>query len=397
MDLPNNKPSDIMVNEHALTMSLEEFGLSKYEAQAYVTLITKGTISASELAFYSEIPRTKIYPTLLKLEKKKLVIVSQTKPITCTPIAPEDAFDEIIHEQINKVTAMNSLIANLKRASEESRRSRGSEERRYVQLSPNNVLQQLQSMIDGTGSSIRIMADQWGLEFLTECRDKILSALRREVEIKVIIPPTHVGSKPFKRIPAGVEIRALEVTQNCFIFDGTHLLVVDGSNGSGATFSSAGILGENQEKVFAGLWKEAIGTKAMADMTKAEAHEIYKIIKTTSNSGLAYMMNSAQSSKSQDFDMLTFLEQNGIALGSRPIDDVVEMIDAIMQITCSGRVVHEAGSMSVTVESGLNSGHSLPWVAVLNKCLQRQGYETRIVFQNTANDGERTHIKISKN
>ena len=61
-----------MVKEQVLTVSLEEFGLSKYEAQAYVALISKGTISASELAYYSEIPRTKIYPTLLKLENKKL-------------------------------------------------------------------------------------------------------------------------------------------------------------------------------------------------------------------------------------------------------------------------------------------------------------------------------------
>ena len=33
-----------MVNEHALTVSLEEFGLSKYEAQAYVSLIAKGNL-----------------------------------------------------------------------------------------------------------------------------------------------------------------------------------------------------------------------------------------------------------------------------------------------------------------------------------------------------------------
>ena len=51
-----------MVNEHALTVSLEEFGLSNYEARAYVTLVAKGTISASELAYYSELPRTKVYP-----------------------------------------------------------------------------------------------------------------------------------------------------------------------------------------------------------------------------------------------------------------------------------------------------------------------------------------------
>ena len=67
-----------MVNEHSLTVSLEEFGLSKYEAQAYVALIARGTIAASELAYYSEIPRTKIYPTLLKLENSSLALSSST-------------------------------------------------------------------------------------------------------------------------------------------------------------------------------------------------------------------------------------------------------------------------------------------------------------------------------
>ena len=114
-----------MINEHALTVSLEEFGLSQYEAQAYVALTVRGTITASELAFYSEIPRTKTYPTLLKLESKKLVVISKSKPMMCTAIAPEDAFDGIIHEQINKVNAMNALISNLKKTSEESRQIKG--------------------------------------------------------------------------------------------------------------------------------------------------------------------------------------------------------------------------------------------------------------------------------
>jgi len=160
-----------MVNEHALTVSLEEFGLSKYEAQAYVALIAKGTISAGELAYYSEIPRTKIYPTLLKLENKKLAIISKSKPIMCTAIAPEDAFDGIIHEQINKVNAMNTLVSNLKKASEESRKSRGSEEKRYFHISANNVLSQLQTMIEGSKSSMKIMVDQWGLGLLAECKE----------------------------------------------------------------------------------------------------------------------------------------------------------------------------------------------------------------------------------
>ena len=177
-----------MVNEHSLTVSLEEFGLSKYEAQAYVALISKGTISASELAYYSDLPRTKVYPTLLKLENKKLAIISKSKPIMCTAIAPEDAFDSIIHEQINKVNAMNSLVSQLKKASEESRKSRGSEEKRYFQISANNVVSQLQQMVEGAKSSIQIAVDQWGLGLLSECKEQLLSVIRRNLDVKIIVP-----------------------------------------------------------------------------------------------------------------------------------------------------------------------------------------------------------------
>jgi len=385
-----------MVNEHVLTVSLEEFGLSKYEAQAYVSLIAKGTISAGDLAYYSEIPRTKIYPTLLKLENKKLVIISKSKPIMCTAIAPEDAFDGIIHEQINKVNAMNTLISNLKKASEESRKSRGSEEKRYFHLSANNVLSQLQTMIEGSKSSIKIMTDQWGFGLLAECKEQLLSVLRRNLDVKVLVAPSQICSESFRVIPDGVEIRASDITQNCFIFDETELLMVNSNNGKGAIFSSTDILGLNQEKVFSNIWKNAIKTKALGDMTKTEAQEIYKIIKIVNEAGLPYLLNSTMISKKPEADMFKLLEKNGVSLKSKTLDDVIEIIDAIMQITCSGHVNFEANTKNITVESKLNSGHSLPWVSILDGCLQKQGYKTRTVYQNNSNKGEKVHIKITK-
>ena len=386
-----------MVNEHVLTVSLEEFGLSKYEAQAYVSLIAKGTIPASELAYYSEIPRTKIYPTLLKLENKKLVIISKSKPIMCTAIAPEDAFDGIIHEQINKVNAMNSLVSNLKKASEESRKSRGSEEKRYFHLSANNVLPQLQTMIEGSKSSIKIMTDQWGFGLLAECKEQLLSVARRNLDVKILIAPSQICSESYRVIPEGIEIRASDTTQNCFIFDQTELLMISNDNGKGATFSSTEILGFNQEKIFSNIWKNAIKTKALADMTKTEAQEIYKIIKTVNESGLTYLLNSSMISKKSELDMLKLLEKNGIILKTKTLDDIIEITDAIMQITCSGHVNFEANTKNITVESKLNSGHSLPWVSILDGCLQKQGYVTRTIYQSTSNRGEKVHIKISKN
>ena len=386
-----------MVNEHALTVSLEEFGLSKYEAQAYVALIAKGTISAGELAYYSEIPRTKIYPTLLKLENKKLAIISKSKPIMCTAIAPEDAFDGIIHEQINKVNAMNTLVSNLKKASEESRKSRGSEEKRYFHISANNVLSQLQTMIEGSKSSMKIMVDQWGLGLLAECKEQLVSVLRRNLDVKVLVSPTQICSESYRAIPDGVEIRASDITQNCFIFDETELLMVNNENGKGAIFSSTDILGANQEKVFSHIWKNAIKTKALGDMTKIEAQEIYKIIKTINETGLTHILNSTMFSKKPELDLFKLLEKNGVSLKSKSLDDVIEIMDAVLQITCSGHVNFEANTKNITVESKLNSGHSLPWVSILDGCLQKQGYKTRTVFQNNSTKGEKVHIKISKN
>lgn len=386
-----------MVNEQALTVSLEEFGLSKYEAQAYVALISKGTISASELAYYSDLPRTKIYPTLLKLESKKLVIISKSKPIMCTATAPEDAFDSVIHEQINKVNAMNALISNLKKASEESRKSRGSEEKRYVHISANNVLEQLRMMVDGSKSSINIMVDQWGLGLLAECKEQLLSVLRRNLEVKLLLPSTQIGSESYRAIPNEVKIRSSDIIQNCFVFDETEVLMIDDENGKGAIFSSTEVLGTNQNRIFADIWRNSVKTDALADMTKNEAQEVYKIIRIINENGLTYILNSIMVSKKPDLDMLKLLEKNGIHLKNKSLDEIIEIMDAALQIMCSGHVNFDANTKNITIESKLNSGHSLPWAYVLDGCLQKQGFKTRTVYQNNQTKGEKVTIKISKN
>ena len=387
----------IMVNEQALTVSLEEFGLSKYEAQAYVALISKGTISASELAYYSDLPRTKVYPTLLKLESKKLVIISKSKPIMCTAIAPEDAFDSIIHEQINKVNAMNTLISNLKKASEESRKSRGSEEKRYFHISANNVLEQLRTMIEGSKSSINIMVDQWGLGLLVECREQLLSVLRRNLEVKLLLPSSQICSESYRGIPNEVKIRSSDIVQNCFVFDETEVLMIDDENGKGAIFSSTEVLGINQNRIFADIWRNSVKTEALADMTKNEAQEVYKIIRIINENGLTHILNSTLVSKKPDLDMLKLLEKNGINLKNKSLDEIIEIMDVALQIMCSGHVNFDANTKNITIESKLNSGHSLPWTYILDGCLQRQGYKTRIIYQNNQSKGEKITIKISKN
>ena len=384
-----------MGKESNITVSLEEFGLSRYEARVYVALITKGTISASELAYYAEIPRTKVYPVLLKLEKKKLVIISKSKPIMCTALAPEDAFDEIIHEQIDKVNGMNALVTNLKKVSENTKKAQGSEEKRYFHLNANNVLNQLRKMIEGSKKSIQIMVDPWGLNLLAECKEQMLGVLRRDLEVKIITSSSQVGLESFHLIPNGAKIRIGDVVQNCFIFDKTELLIIDSENGKGALFSSTEVLGNNQSSMFMHAWKHALKTESIADMTKNDAQEVIRMIRLIEQDGLSHILNSSFSSKNNDIDWIKMLEKKGINIKSKNLDDVIELMNSAVQITCSGHVNFDANSKNITIESKINSGHSLPWVSVIAGYLHRQGFKTKMIFQNHSQNGEKVLIKIN--
>ncbi len=384
-----------MVKGQDLAVSLEEFGLSQYEAQAYVTLITKGTISASELAYYSDLPRTKVYPTLLKLEKKKIAIISKGKPIMCTAIAPEDAFDEIIQEQINRVNAMNSLTTKLKRLSEDSKKARGSEEKRYFHLAQNYVFKQFQSMIDNSKTSIHAIIDSWGLSLISQCKEELLVALRKNIDIKIVIPSNLVGTEAFHNLPVGIRLKTAEVSQNTIIFDDSEILMINSSNGKGAIFLSTDVLlGTNQVRTFEHAWKNGIRINNLSGMSKPDAQEIIKIVQLINENGLGFVLNSILNSKGKGIDIMVFLEKNGLDLQSKTLDEIISLVDSTLDITCSGQLRYESHGNHFIIESKMNSGHSIPWALLLEGYLNKKGIKTKMIYNDHQHAGEKIHIKV---
>ncbi len=383
-----------MGKEREITVSLEEFGLSQYEARAYVTLITRGTISASEVAYYAELPRTKVYPVLLKLQQKKLAILSKSKPVLCTVIAPEDAFDDIVHEQIDKVEAMNNLVSKMKKISEESRKARGAEEKRYFHLSANYVVNQMRTMIEGAKSSIHITADSWGLSILAECKEEILSVLRRDLEVRLIVPVSVIGSESFRVIPEGVTIRSSEIIQNCFIFDDTELLLIDSTNGKGAVFSATDILGASQTRLFAQLWKDALKIDNLSEMTKSQALEVCKIINVINQNGLGFALHSILNSK-KFVDFAKFLEKSGISLKEKTLEQVLDIVNSTLEMTCAGKVQYDSKTNNIILESKINSGHSLPWAMLIESYLEQKGNHPKMIYHSDSHKGEMIHLKIN--
>ena len=385
-----------MGKEQELTVSLEEFGLSKYEAKAYVTIITRGTISASEVAYYSELPRTKVYPVLLKLQQKKLAILSKSKPVMCTGIAPEDAFDELVHEQINKVEAMNTLVTRLKKISEEGKKTRGAEEKRYFHLHSNYVVNQMHTMIAGSKSSIHIMADSWGLSILAECKEDLLSVLRRNIDVKIIIPTQAVGSESFRTMPDGIKIKTSEISQNCFIFDDTELFLIDNTNGKGAIFSSTEILGGNQTRLFSQIWRNALKIDSLSELNKAQALEVCKIINIINENGLGFALHSIISSKPKFVNFVKFLEKNGVSLKDKPLEYILDIVNSTLEITCSGKLQYDEKMKNIVLESKVNSGHSIQWAMLIESYLEQKGQNPKMIYHTDSHKGETIHLKINQ-
>jgi len=75
--------------------SLEVLGLTGYEAKAYTSLVEKGISDASSLSRLTEIPHSKVYEVLGRLEKRKLVEAQKGRPILFKAIKPSIAVEGI--------------------------------------------------------------------------------------------------------------------------------------------------------------------------------------------------------------------------------------------------------------------------------------------------------------
>lgn len=373
-----------MVINSPLVVSLEELGLSQYEARAYYTMLSKGPLSASDLAYYSDLPRTKVYPTLQKLQKKNLATASGTKPMMCMAIAPENAFDVIIQDQINRVNAMNSLVSSLKTLSEESHKNRGIEEMRYRRLTPANVPHEMGIMIDGARQSIMIMVDGVGTNLVRRCYPRIAAAGKRGVDIRIIVPPEEIDSKKPIVLPPSSHMRMSGGAVNYIMVDSSALLVVD-ATGKGEAFSTFGVMGDAAAATFEGCWGTATDCEPLLEMASSEAGEVYGAIKALGDSMDEVLHGVICGSRP---DMAGILERKGIAVYSKSVSELIELADSALRVSCGGRAVMDVAGGAILAE-GEGGGWQMAWALVFEAYLLSNGYIPRITL-----DGEEARVRF---
>ncbi|MGD1835239.1 MAG: TrmB family transcriptional regulator [Nitrososphaeraceae archaeon] len=248
LDFPkqNNRNNDLISN-------LVEFGLSQYEARAYLTMIGRGSLSASEIAYYSNLPRTKIYLTLKKLEKKGLSIISQQKPLICSAINPKEAFNEILSIQEQRLKNMKMVIDTLHKINEQASYIKSSEEKRYYILDPKSTKDKIIKLIENSRSTIIGMLDLWGFSLLSQCTPSLIKAISKNIKIQLLLS-TNCRSNNLSSLPSDIEIKIGEVFSNIIIIDSNTLINIDSNNGKAALFPSLDNFGFSYVKTFERAW-----------------------------------------------------------------------------------------------------------------------------------------------
>ena len=380
--------------------SLEEFGLSKYEARAYLTMIGKGSLAVSEIAYYANLPRTKVYQTVKKLEKKRLAVISKQKPLICSAIPPEEAFAEIVNLHDRRVKNMRKIVDSLQKINDESQRPKGSEERRYFILDANSTLERIGSLIADSRSSVTATLDPWGLRLLSQCKASIVRALTAGVRLRVILGSQCIGNENVFQLPDGIELRTAEVASNLIIIDSSYLVLIDSSNGKAAFFASTDSFAMLQAKNFEESWSSASEMKYLLDMQPEAAAKAVELIRIVENGLAAKMLEYAISRLDMSAELIEVIDERyGLNISGMSASEIMDLIDSALKISCLGGLKHDRSNNMVSLQSKLDSKQVLPWALVLASYFKSTGNEPRIMQQQQQQQGKSMqlmHLRLSK-
>jgi sugar-specific transcriptional regulator TrmB len=379
--------------------SLEEFGLSKYEARAYLTMIGKGSLAVSEIAYYANLPRTKVYQTVKKLEKKKLAVISKQKPLICSAIPPEEAFAEIVNLHDRRVKNMRKIVDSLQKINDESQRPKGSEERRYFILDANSTLERIGSLIADSRSSVTATLDPWGLRLLSQCKASIVRALTAGVRLRIILGSQCIGNENVFQLPDGIELRTAEVASNLIIIDSSYLVLIDSSNGKAAFFASTDSFAMLQAKNFEEAWSSASEMKYLLDMQPEAAAKAVELIRIVENGLAAKMLEYAVSRLDMSAELVEVIDEKyGLNISGMSANEIMDLIDSALKISCLGGLKHDRSNNMVSLQSKLDSKQVLPWALVLASYFKSTGNEPRIMQQQQqqGKNMQLMHLRLSK-
>jgi sugar-specific transcriptional regulator TrmB len=197
--------------------ALEALGLTEYEAKAYVSLVEKGASNAGDLSEHTEIPHSKIYEVLMRLEKKKLVEVQKSRPLFFKAIRPSIAIQDMetelkgdleqellgkkrnlenkFNNRIREISKAQTVLEELDNFYEKKEEVEPSEEFVWTIRGKSNICNQAKEIILSAQSEVRLMVPS---DDFSELESAIKTACSKGVKVQSVVHELTSSVQKFK-------------------------------------------------------------------------------------------------------------------------------------------------------------------------------------------------------
>jgi sugar-specific transcriptional regulator TrmB len=245
-----------------LQKALEAIGLTEYESKAYISLIQKGTSNAGNLSKLTEIPHSKIYEVLIRLEKKKLIEVQKGRPLFFKAKKPSIAIGEveaelknnlkqelsqrkndlenIYEKKIGQISQAHNMLNELDNFYEKNASIEPSEEFIWTIHGKENLNSQAKEIIHNTSAEVRLMMPQ---DDFSELLSTIKSVSSRGVKVQLVIHEQTASVQKLK-FTAEIFYDRSPLPTNCgmILADGKSGMFISENSRTGFKASSKSVL-----------------------------------------------------------------------------------------------------------------------------------------------------------
>jgi len=176
------EPTDTVISQDSRNV-LRELGLTDYETRAYVALLGRGVLTASQVSESAGVPYSKIYEVLASLERKGWIEIEQGRPGRFYPKAPSEALATAKLQLDEKLKMWEKTISSELQPFYEKRDIREKPDI-WILRGEFSTLAKLNEMLEKTKSELMVAAPV----FPKALADSILPILRRlqNTEVKIL-------------------------------------------------------------------------------------------------------------------------------------------------------------------------------------------------------------------
>ncbi len=243
----------------ATLKALKELGLTEYETSSYLALVEGGQMAASEISTKSQVPYSRIYDVLGRLEEKGFITVSKGRPTLYTAKAPTEVVRLVRLDWEQRIENASKLVVDELQAIFEQETIATT---RDVWLLHGRaaILAKALEMLDSAREEVilSVPALTMELEELNPIIDRVLSV--KAHRIRVLTSDVDASFKSL--IPAGFEVRTRDrVFGAGLVTDARQtLIMLAGGNEEGGflgVFSSAPVFAAMASAYFESLWRDS--------------------------------------------------------------------------------------------------------------------------------------------